>query len=112
MQPRWGGEIGERERVLKETADKAGGIEGDKFCAQMVWAVVYTHWYRTGNIFREFELDYPRVKSGMEALRTAYPDSVEALSVYCCMASQAGDKSTAFKLFNELGDRVDKEIWG
>lgn len=111
LQPRWGGEKGEWERFIKETADKAGGIEGDKFYAQMVWAVIYAHWYRTGNIFREFQLDYPRVKRGMEALRSAYPDSLEALSAYCSMASQAGDKITAVKLFNELGDRVDKEIW-
>ncbi len=111
LQPRWGGAKGEWERFIKETADKAGGLEGDKFYAQMVWAVVYTHWYRAGNLFKEFQLEYPRVKRGMEALRTAYPDSLEALSAYCSMASQAGDKRTAIRLFNELGGRVDKEIW-
>ncbi|MCC7530297.1 MAG: hypothetical protein IT342_17365 [Candidatus Melainabacteria bacterium] len=73
--------------------------------------MVYTHWYKTDNIFRQFQLDYPWVKRRMEALRTAYPDLVEAPSTHCCMAFQAGKKSAAVELFNELGDCVDKETW-
>lgn len=111
LQPRWGGEKGEWERFIKETADKTGGIEGDKFYAQLVWAVICTQWYQGENIFTEFQLDYPRIKRGMEALTSSYPDSLEALSAFCNLASQEGDKVTAVKLFTELGGRLDKEIW-
>lgn len=111
LQPRWGGEDGEWERFIKETADKASGIKGDKFYAQMVWAVISTRWYSDKNIFKEFQLDYPRIKRGMEALRSSHPDSLEALSAFCSMASQAGDKVTAVKLFTELEGSLDKEIW-
>lgn len=111
LQPRWGGGDGEWERFIKESADRMGGIEGDKFYAQLVWAVEYTHWYYNENIFKDFKIDYPRIKRGMEALRLQHPQSIALISQYCNMASRAGDKPTAIKLFKELGGRVDREAW-
>jgi hypothetical protein len=111
LQPRWGGQDGEWEQFIKESADKVGGVEGDKFYAQLVWAVEYTHWYHQEIIFKEFQLDYPRVKRGMDSLRAQYPDSMSLASQYCNLASRAGDKVTAIKLFKELAGRVDKEAW-
>ncbi|MBP9094810.1 DUF4034 domain-containing protein [bacterium] len=111
LQPRWGGLAGEWEQFIKESADKMGGVEGDKFYAQLVWAVEYTHWYHREIIFKEFQLDYPRIKRGMDSLRTQYPNSISLASQYCNLASRAGDKATAIKLFKELDGRVDKEAW-
>ncbi len=111
LQPRWGGQDGEWEQFIKESADKVGAVEGDKFYAQLVWAVEYTHWYHQEIIFKEFQLDYPRIKRGMDSLRAQYPDSMSLASQYCNLASRAGDKVTATKLFKELDGRVDKEAW-
>jgi hypothetical protein len=111
LQPRWGGRSGEWENFIRETADRVGGIEGDKFYAQQVWYVLSLHWYTESNLFREFRLDYPRIKRGFEALRSAFPASVSVLSAFCYLASQAGDKPVAWHLFKELAGRVDKDVW-
>ncbi len=111
LQPRWGGGEGEFEAFIKDVADQKGGVEGDKFYAQLVWAVLYTHWYLNSNIFREFHLDYHRLKNGMLAMRAKAPQDVDLLSAYCFSAVQAGDYKEAAKLFKELGGRVDGNIW-
>lgn len=111
LQPRWGGDEGEWEAFIKEVADKKGGVEGDKFYAQLVWSVLTVHWYRGDNLFTEFKLDYERVKKGMQAMRAAAPNDIELLSAYCSCAVQAGDYEEAAKLFKELGGRVDKTVW-
>ncbi len=111
LQPRWNGEDGEWEQFAKDSADSFGGIEGDKLYAQIVWAVERTHWYRDENIFRSFKLDYPRVKRGMTALQGQYPNSFSLTSMFCCLASHAGDKTTARQLFKQLAGRVDKDTW-
>lgn len=111
LQPRWNGGPGEWERFAKDSADRVGGIEGDKLYAQIVWAVERTHWYRRSNIFREFKLDYARIKRGMDGLVTQFPSSLSLISMYCNLASHAGDKATALHLFKQLAGRVDKECW-
>jgi len=111
LQPRWGGEDGEWEGFAKETADKVGGEEGDKLYAQMIWAVLYTGWYRGDNLFGTFKLDAKRALKGMDALRKQYPKSLEALSAHCSMAVQSGDYETAAKLFQELEGQVDNSVW-
>ena len=111
LQPRWHGEDGEWEQFAKDSADSFGGVEGDKLYAQIVWAVERTHWYRKENIFRTFKLDYPRVRRGMDALQTQFPSSLSLISMYCCLASHAGDKPTARQLFKQLAGRVDKDTW-
>ena len=111
LQPRWGGSAGEWERFAQTSADKLSGVAGDKFYSQLVWAVDKTHWYQKENLFREFRLDYPRIKRGFTALRASYPKSYLLLSEYCHIASLAGDKETAKKLFTELSGKVDYDAW-
>ena len=111
LQPRWGGAAGEWEQFIAQSADKVGGENGDKFYAQMVWAVEFTHWYHKGNIFREFKISYPRVKKGFEILMKEYPNSLSVTSAYCHAATASGDRQEAAMLFAKLGGRVDCEVW-
>jgi hypothetical protein len=111
LQPRWGGGAGQWETFAKQSADAVGGIEGDKFYAQLLWYVDKTTWYADTGIFQLFKLDYPRAKRGFEALLAANPHSLAVLSAYCHAAATAGDKPTALKLFARLNGRMDKEAW-
>lgn len=111
LQPRWGGEDGEWEEFAKAEADKLKGAEGDKLYAQLVWAVIYTGWYRGDNLFKIFKLDSQRALAGMAAIRKEYPKSFEALSANCSMAIQAGDYELAAKLFQELEGQMAHYVW-
>ncbi len=111
LQPRWGGDEGAWEAFAKQSADKLGGKAGDELYAQLIWAVEATHWYYKENLFRTFKVDYARVHRGFDYLMADNPGSFAVLSEYCFVASRAGDKPTASRMFRQLAGRVDREAW-
>ncbi len=116
LQPRWHGEAGEWERFAAESADKLGGANGDKFYAQLIWAVDATHWYYTrerynGKLFADFTISYPRVKKGFEDMLKSRPDSIALLSEFCHLSCAGGDRQRAAISFVQLAGRVDTQVW-
>lgn len=74
--PRWFGEAGEAEALLKTRADKIGGADGDIFYGMMVWDLATT----TGQLSLDSHFDYARAHRGLKLLHERFPDSVSALS--------------------------------
>jgi hypothetical protein len=64
------------------------------------------------NIFRETHASWSLTRDGFELMRQRYPDSLDNLSRYCRFACLADDRAIARKLFDELGGRMIKSIWG
>lgn len=112
LMPRWGGEQGEGETFLMESADKRGkGTESDKFYALLIWNLEM-HRFLDQNSFAQTELSWEKTKAGFDALLKENPNSLILLSEYAKIADLADDKSKCKELFNKLGNRCEAGIWG
>ncbi len=105
--PRWGGKPGELE-AFAEKAATLPGANGDEIYARI--AIQSDRFF--DHLFQDSNFKWPRVKTGLEALRKRYPKSVNLLSSYAILSTRGNDRETAKRLFDELGNRLDKRTWG
>ena len=105
--PRWHGQPGEWEYALSLENDRPKGL-GLETYARVVNAM--DGYYK--NIFRETHASWRLTRDGFELMRQRYPDSLDILTRYCRFACLADDRALAQKLFDELGGRMIKNIWG
>ena len=106
--PRWHGDPGDVERF----AERAVGCckdEGEGIYARIVWSLSSS--YKDNDIFEQHHFSWPRVRRGFEILRRMYPDSRRVRDGYCRVACLAGDRETAKKLFDEIGDDWTENVW-
>ncbi|WP_176216770.1 DUF4034 domain-containing protein [Andreprevotia lacus] len=62
------------------------------------------------DMFRSGEVDWPRMKAGLERIQADYPDRYN-LNVYARYACQAADWPTLRKLMVKVGNNPDKKEW-
>jgi hypothetical protein len=103
--PRWHGDQGDWLRF----AEGAGLAQGDEMYVRI--CVYMTRWVGWGNLFKEENVSWERMKSGFDEMRGKYPRSAWILNMYCHAACMARDKMTARRLFQEMGDAVCLAIW-
>ena len=106
LMPRWYGEPGEWEAAAEAEAKRPGslGLEGYA-------RVVIAQSDRYNNIFEETKISWPDTRKGLELLRQKYPDSLQILSSSCKLACLSGDRDLAKQLFEEIGGRMEPNIW-
>jgi hypothetical protein len=63
------------------------------------------------NVFHESKASWPLTREGFELMRQRYPESLEILSTYARMACLAEDRTTARRIFDELGGRMVATSW-
>lgn len=104
--PRWHGEEGDWEAAADDEAKRPGsmGMEG---YARVV--IGQSDFYR--NVFSETKVSWPDTRKGLEILREKYPDSLQILSAYCMLACQKCDRALARQLFDEIGGRMEVDVW-
>ena len=108
--PRWRGKPGDVERFAEEIADKRGGEEGDML--YMFIARRLAEWQGKEDFFDYAEISWPRMKRGFEA-RIKNPRFVNLeLNHYCYFACLMKERSTAKRLFDEIGSQWRSEAWG
>lgn len=106
LAPKWHGNSGDREEFSKRSADRIGGSEGDILYARMAWDMGPTQ-------FKQYNMSWDRVKKGFDALLEKYPDS-DATTIKSGLARLAvakGDNELAARLFDELGNKVARDVW-
>lgn len=74
--PRWFGEAGESEALLKKRADQIDGAEGDIFYGRIVWDFATS----IGQLSMDSQFDYERAHRGLKLLHERFPNSVSAFS--------------------------------
>ncbi len=74
--PRWFGEAGEAEALLKTRADQIGGTDGDIFYGLIVWDFASS----IGQLSMDTQFDYERAHRGFKLLHERFPNSVSAFS--------------------------------
>jgi hypothetical protein len=105
--PRWYGRPGDWEKAAAADIKRSGGLGLETYARTVANMRGYYD-----NIFRETKASWPDTKAGFEVMRQKYPDSLEILSAYCCLACQADDRALAKQLFQQLNGFFDQEIWG
>ncbi len=103
---KWYGQPGEWEQAMEDAAAEPGGL-GMETYARCIWVQSANY----GDIFKESRATWAKTKEGYELMRQRYPDSTEVASAYCRLACLAGDRPTAKKLFDTLGDGVFATFW-
>ena len=103
---KWYGQPGDWEAAANEASvDPAGlGLEIYARCVLVQYAN-----YR--NIFQETNATWVNTQAGFELMRQRYPDSLEVASAYCRVACLAGDRPTAKRLFDLLGEQAFSNFW-
>jgi hypothetical protein len=108
--PRWHGKPGDVERFAEEVADKRGGEEGDML--YMFLARRLAEWQGKEDFFDYAEISWPRMKRGFEArIKNPRNRNLE-MNHYCYFACLKKERSTAKRLFDEIGNQWRSEAWG
>jgi hypothetical protein len=107
--PRWNGDPGEWEADLEKSADRIAGDKGDMLYAQVVWCLHQS--VGSTNMFKEYNLSWPRINKGLETIERQFPDSLDAKSERAYLAVLARDRIAARKCFERLDGKVDLAIW-
>lgn len=107
MLPKWYGQPGEAEDVLKSVADQIGGTEGDSIYFQITMNL---------NCCRERpqmpNLSWDRVKQGFAATEKLYGTTNQQLNGLAFMAVRQGDSETARQVFSRIGGNWNEYVWG
>jgi WD40 repeat protein len=107
LAPRWFGRSGEWERFAEDAASRYDKKEGLTLYARIAWSKDFLF----GNIFRESAIEWPKMRDGFLDIMKQWPDSAWNRNNFCRLACTAGDHATAARLFRELGEDLDYDVW-
>jgi hypothetical protein len=106
--PKWGGEAGDTEKFVEETANRLGGDKGDILYFQVAAAD-----YVICGCDNDPQLSWDRIKQGFEASEKRNGVSMLNLNRIAYLASYFGrrDPIYAEKIFIRIGDQWDEKTW-
>ncbi len=104
--PKWGGEEGEVERFLQESADQVGGDAGDG----LYFRVAATLFCGCQND-QQLKLSWPRIQKGFAAVEKQNGPSPENWNQLAHMAIVFQDALVADKMFTKIGDQWSEDLW-
>ena len=104
--PKWGGEEGEVEKFLQESADHVGGDAGDS----LYFRVAATLYCGCEND-QQLKLSWPRIVRGLAAVEKQDGSSPENWNQLAHMALNFGDILVAYKMIAKIGDQWSEDIW-
>jgi hypothetical protein len=102
LQPRWHGAPGDWDRAAMEIASMPGGKER---LARAVWFLDDVNAFDTGVVA------WPVVRQGFLDMRARHPESLEIKSAFCMFASYYGDRDETKRMLDEIGNRMDTNVW-
>ena len=96
LMPRWYGEPGEWEAFAKRSADKVGGIQGDRLYAQIVEDQSENY---DADFLQNSPVSWERTKRGLRSLLASNPDSISMAMAAQRLAAIAQDSPFERELF-------------
>lgn len=107
--PKWYGEPGETEKFVADVADRIGGEEG-----------AATYFFVAEYILTSAErcipctpptMSWKRIREGYAAIQHLYGTNNFERNAYAFLAVHAGDRETARRAFEVIGDNWDPDVW-
>lgn len=108
LQPKWDGKEGEAAAFARKSADAIGGPEGDFLYFHIAMVVLAAN---NGNVDAS-QMDWARLQRGCQAQRDLYGVVDFDINQFALMAWRFRDRDVARPIFNEIGDKWSKEVWG
>ncbi|MGA1981993.1 MAG: DUF4034 domain-containing protein [Acidobacteriaceae bacterium] len=108
LQPKWDGQEGEAAAFAKKSADAVGGPEGDFLYFHIAMVVLAAN---NGKVDAA-QMDWERLQRGYQAQRDLYGVVSFDRNQFALMAWRFRDRDVARPIFNEIGDKWSKEVWG
>lgn len=108
LQPKWDGKEGEAAAFARKSADAIGGPEGDFLYFHIAMVVLAAN---NGNVDAS-QMDWARLHRGYKAQRDLYGVVDFDINQFALMAWRFRDRDVARPIFNEIGDKWSKEVWG
>ena len=99
--PRWYGAAGEEEKFVE--------TEDPELYTRIFWSM--EDLYTDQNFFTDSGARWDLMKAGFEDIEKRWPTSLWNLNAYCHFAVLAGDKVTARKLFDRIGEQLYTGVW-
>ncbi len=103
---KWYGQSGEWEAVADEAAADPKGLGMEMYARCVLEQIGNYH-----NVFQETQAKWAKAQAGLELMEQRYPESLEVARAYCRLACLAGDRATAKRLFDRLGNNASSDIW-
>ena len=107
--PKWYGEPGETEKFVASVADRIGGAEG-----------AATYFFVAEYILTAAEkcipctpptMSWKRIREGYAAIEHLYGTNKFERNAYAFLAVHAGDRETARRAFEVIGEDWDPDVW-
>ncbi|MBB5061045.1 hypothetical protein HDF16_005781 [Granulicella aggregans] len=108
LQPKWYGNQGEAATFAKQSADGVGGDAGDALYFRLAGVLAR---FGRGNTLAK-EMDWQRIQEGYAALVATYGRDQRLTNELALLAYFNRDRTTALKLFTELGSQWSERVWG
>ena len=103
--PKWGGEPGEAEEFITQSADRVGGAEGDILYFQLASFLVN----QDRDAFRKLSFD--RIRRGFTQSERVYGASLTNMNLFAYMARLFDEAGVANAVFNRIGDQWSEDLW-
>jgi hypothetical protein len=104
--PKWGGETGQAEAFVQNSADRVGGEAGDILYFQIASTLLC---YCGGD--QTLKLSWPRIQRGFAAIEKHNGTSLENWNLLARMAASFNDPVAANKMLARIGDQWSEEVW-
>ncbi|MBV9008130.1 MAG: glycogen-binding domain-containing protein [Verrucomicrobia bacterium] len=107
LTPRWFGRNGEWERFAEDACSRYDKKEGLTLYTRTAWNLSFLY----GNLLRQSHIEWPKMRRGFEDILNGWPDSDWNKNNFCRFACAARDHPTAARLFSQIGERFDYDVW-
>ena len=105
--PRWYGEPGEWEAWLEQAVRPLPPNDADRVYASVCVDMSRFH----GDLYREAQLSWPRIRHGLTLMLERHPRSQVLLQEFAFNAAIADDIPTAHEMLRRTGPRCDLKVW-
>jgi len=108
--PRWGGEVGDVERLAREMMPRTQSTDGDGLYARI--AMVSMNYVGVDEFILEMQFEWPLLRKSFYDLRERFPNSNHIPNQFCRFAGYHNDKEAAREMFGVIAANPDKAMWG
>ncbi|MBI3550978.1 MAG: DUF4034 domain-containing protein [Elusimicrobia bacterium] len=112
LQPQWYGSDRELVSAAEDAAQATKDFEGMGLYTRILWYMTVKNYFHPQDLFTATPASWPKMRQGFVDIQKKYPSSYGNLNGFAHFACLAGDKATARKIFDQIGDHYDKDLWG
>lgn len=114
LMPRWNGRPGEWESFAEGAAHQVGGKEGSIIYYRIAMSIAASDPsdVHAGRFAVGSKVSWAGLEQGFADVAQTYGSSAHEANMLCLMAVTAGEKPLSQKLFKQIGENWDINVWG